>query len=313
MCGLVGIATRDGETPAATTRDLLRMRDRLAHRGPDDSGTLLERNIGLAHTRLAIVDPSHAGRQPMRTPDGRFTLVYNGEIYNDADLRAPLRDDGVRFQTSCDTETVLHVLARGGADALPALRGMYALALHDRQQQTLLLARDPLGIKPLYYWRGTLAGSPHVVFASQIPAILAHPGISAHPDPTAVSAYLTTIRTVQGERTMYDGVRALRAGEWLRLDLRSPDLRQTRGTTAIPPAEPPADDERVRAVVADSIGRHMRADVPMCSLLSGGLDSTIIATEARGRAHGLRTSCAGCPSGANPPRPTAPPAPGWGR
>lgn len=294
MCGLVGMVTRDGDRPAVRPADLVRMRDRLAHRGPDDTGMLLERNIGLAHTRLAVIDPSPSGRQPMRTPDARFTIVYNGEIYNDAELRASLGIEGP-WQTACDTETVLRLLAREGERGLARLRGMFALALHDRHEQTLLLARDPLGIKPLYFWRGTLDGRIHVIFASEPAAILAHPGVSARPDLAAINGYLTTIRTVQGDRTMFEGVRAIRPGEWIVFDLRSCDLRERRGTIE-PEADTDRGDASVRAVVVDSVRRHLRSDVPSCALLSGGLDSTIIAAVAAESVPDLRTFCAGSPS-----------------
>lgn len=292
------MVTRDGERPRGTETVLGRMRDRLGHRGPDGAGMLLHRNMGLGHTRLAILDPSDAGHEPMRTADGRFALVYNGELYNDAEMRGRLA--GVRFGSGCDAETVLELLARDWTAGLGRMRGMFGLAIVDGREQRLLLARDALGIKPLYYWRGSLGGLPHVVFASEIPAILEHPAISARPDLAGVTGYLTTIRTVQGERTLFEGVRAVRPGEWIEFDLRSADLSERRGTAcddhdarALSEGD---ESECVRRVVTDSVHRHMRSDVPMCSLLSGGLDSTIIASIAAQRSPGLATYCAGSPS-----------------
>ena len=256
---------------------------------------VFERSVGLAHARLAIIDPTDAGRQPMRTADGRFTIVYNGELYNDADLRREL--GGERFHSACDAETALRLLSTRGASGLDQMRGMFGLALFDRDERTLLLARDALGIKPLYYWRGSLEGRPHLVFASEIPAILEHPGIPARPDLATVSGYLTTIRTVQGERTMFEGVRAVRPGEWIEFELESAGLRERRGLVGVAEVSQAGADEskQVRAVVTDSVHRHMRSDVPMCALLSGGLDSTIIASIASGRDGRLATYCAGTP------------------
>jgi asparagine synthase (glutamine-hydrolysing) len=156
----------------------------------------------LAHRRLAVIDPTPAGHQPMVAADGRTALVYNGELYNDAEIRAELERGGVVFRTACDTETVLAALERWGPGAMCRLRGMYALGYVDLRTRRLILARDPLGIKPLYYaiaQRG--GGGSEVVFASEIPALLAHPGLSAQPDLVTVSSYLTTIRTTLGRRS----------------------------------------------------------------------------------------------------------------
>ncbi len=297
MCGIVGIVTGSQDRPQASGPVLKRMRDRLVHRGPDDAGLLIEGNIAFAHTRLAIIDPTPAGHQPMQTPDSTSTLVYNGELYNDHDLRADM--DTTTFRSNCDTETALHLLAAQGERALETMRGMFALAFHDRNAQTLLLARDPLGIKPLYYWRGAVDGCPHLIFASEPAAILAHPGVSARPDLSAISGYLTTIRTSQGSKTLFEGIEALQPGEWMVFDLRDSSMRQRRGLICVPAIEPMNPGEEVatvRSVIEDSVVRHMRSDVPSCSLLSGGLDSTIIASVARTRDTGLMTYCAGCPT-----------------
>jgi asparagine synthase (glutamine-hydrolysing) len=297
MCGIVGVVTGSNDRPQVGPGVLERMRDRLAHRGPDDAGLLVAGNIAFAQTRLAILDPSPAGHQPMQTPDSTGKLVYNGEIYNDNDLRKGM--DTTPFLSTCDTETVMHLLAARGERALEAMRGMFALAFHDRKSQTLVLARDPLGIKPLYYWRGTIGGCPHLIFASEPSAILEHPGVSARPDLAAISGYLTTIRTAQGNKTLFEGIHALSPGEWIVFDLRDSAMRERRGM--IPVSDPPAFEpgeaaQVVREAIEDSVRRHLRADVPMCSLLSGGLDSTIIASVARTGDAGLMTYCAGSPT-----------------
>ena len=297
MCGILAIATRAGATISLSDAQAIAMRDRLAHRGPDDADLRRLDNVLLAHRRLSVIDPTPAGRQPMSTPDGRFTLVYNGELYNDADLRAQLEREGVRFRTSCDTETLLLALATWGPDAIARFRGMFAFALHDNQDQTLTLARDPLGVKPLYLWTGRDAGEPLAIAASEIPAILAHPRVSALPDLPAISAYLTTIRTVTRERTLFQGVRALRPGQILTLDLRSPTLPHRSldlwEDLARRVDTPP---ETIRPLLERSVELHLRADVPTCALLSGGLDSSAITALALSKTHNLRTYCAGAPT-----------------
>jgi len=270
-----------------------RLRDRLAHRGPDGAGLLLERNVGLGHRRLAVIDPSAAGQQPMVTPDGAHAIVYNGELYNDAELRAQLRASGVRFASTCDAETLLWALATWGERAIDRLRGMFAFAWHDRIRQRLVLTRDPFGIKPLYYWVGTTGVGLELVFASEIHAILDHPHVPIRPDPLGISAYLSTIRTVLSERTMFEGVRAVRPGQRVEFDLADPAIAQSshQHDATFEPIS-----TSVRDVIEDAVRRHMRTDVPLCCLLSGGLDSSIIVSVARHHVHGLQTYCAGAPS-----------------
>ncbi len=269
------------------------MVDRLAHRGPDGGGVFVGRGVVLGHRRLAVIDPSPAGRQPMTTPDGRFTIVYNGMLYNDAEIRAGRACAGVVFRSACDTETALHHLSATGAAGLGALRGMYALALHDGRAGTLLLARDPFGIKPLYWARVETPTGPEVLFASEIGAMFEHPSLRPEPDLVTVSAYLTTIRTTLGERTLFRGVRSLPPGRWLRFELRDPDLRATGGAVETPAFGGRATADDLRNAVEDSVRSHLRSDVPLCCLLSGGLDSSVVASVARRHVGDLRTWCAG--------------------
>lgn len=293
MCGIFGVATLRGRSVGLSDPDARRLRDRLAHRGPDAAGLWRSGPEGqgdhvlLAHRRLSVVDLSPAAGQPMlrAREDGSVSaLVYNGELYNDAELRAELARAGYRFQTSSDTETVLAALTHWGPDALARFRGMFALAWFDARDQRLLLARDPLGIKPLYFSRpGGEEGS--VVFASEVTPILAHPEVRAEPDPVGVSAYLTTIRTTLGSRTLFSGVRALEPGQTLAfaldgetLRVREPQLSRT-GVPAFPSAaglDMGATADLLARELAFSVAAHLRADVPACSLLSGGLDSSAI-------------------------------------
>lgn len=291
MCGILGLAAVRGAELSVDDAAVCRMRDVMAHRGPDGAGLWRRDHVVLAHRRLAVVDLSEAAAQPMVTGDGRRALVYNGELYNEREVRAALAAEGVECRTRSDTEVVLLALATWGAAALPRLRGMYALGYADVEAGTLLLARDPLGIKPLY-WALT-NGARELVFASEPRAILDHPRVSAKPDLVTVSAYLTTIRTVLGDRTLFQGVRTLRPGEALEFDLRGEEVVIRRPPRAVRGPAPGAGREAVRDAIEDSVRRHLKADVPVCALLSGGLDSTIVAAVTKRERDHLRTYCSG--------------------
>jgi asparagine synthase (glutamine-hydrolysing) len=296
MCGIVGVATCSGREPAVDAAAFDALRDRLAHRGPDGAGSWEHRSgacvVRLGHRRLSVIDPTPTGAQPMLSADGAVALIYNGELYNDAELRLGLltAERPPTFRGSSDTETLAELLAREWTGALPRLRGMFALAAFDTRRQRLLLARDPLGIKPLYW---TITSEGEVVFASEVHALLAHPGVAVRPDPIGLSAYLTTIRTTTAERTMFEGVRILEPGATIEFDLRAPRPTPAHGTIPRVAADPRA---ATREIIADSVKRHLRSDVPLCTLLSGGLDSTIVATIARGGLPALWSYCAGAPA-----------------
>lgn len=314
MCGVLGVATVAGWRVTLADEHAVLMRDALAHRGPDGAG--LWRSLGqaagqflLAHRRLAVLDPTEAGAQPMVRDDPhlgergheRYAISYNGEIYNDPALRQDLTRRGVCFRSKCDTETLLALLAEEGTAAIGRVRGMFAFAFVDQVARRLTLARDPMGIKPLYY---AVTGS-EVVFASEAHAILQHPGIAAKPDFASVSAYLTTIRTTMGERTLFDGIRSVRPGEVIEFDLSGPEIR--RSSSRIPISAMREDRsgsaaDTVRAALADSVGVHLRSDVAMCALLSGGLDSSLLVALAAGElasreAGGVQTYCSGHDNG----------------
>ena len=270
MCGIAG--------GTATSRSTLTaMGGRLRHRGPDGRGLWLEEDggPGFAHTRLAIIDLSDAASQPMVSECGRFVLAYNGEIYNYRELRAELETAGMRFRSSGDTEVLLAMLRRDGADAVCRLVGMFAFALWDRDRRELLLARDRLGIKPLVY---APLDDGNLAFASEIAALKAHPGIDLETDREALSEYLACLY-VPAPRTIHRGIRKLPPGHLLRwrdgrTEIRSYWTPQVTGGRT--PTSDEAVDELLPALRAAAAGR-MIADVPLGCFLSGGIDSAVIA------------------------------------
>lgn len=292
MCGIVGLAgpAIQSAAPLGPALHLLR------RRGPDAEGRWASPGVALGHRRLSVLDTSRAADQPMVDPLGRGVLVYNGELYNDADIRHDLASHGWSFRTRADTETILGALIQWGPRALTRLRGMFALAFFDPLTHALLLARDPLGIKPVYWAesRGVLA------FASEPPALLSLGLLDPRPDPVTISAYLTTIRTTLGERTLYEEVRTLQPGHSLTLDVRDPRAtsRVSRFGSAAAGAAPADQDlpGATRELVRRSVLAHLRSDVPTCSLLSGGLDSTIVCSVASEATGTLRTYAAGARS-----------------
>ncbi|HKP57482.1 MAG TPA: asparagine synthase (glutamine-hydrolyzing) [Polyangiales bacterium] len=280
MCGVVGIyAYRD--SASSVERDELRtMRDYMTRRGPDASGEWFspDLRVGLAHRRLSIIDLADRAAQPMQTADGRLCITFNGEIYNYASLRDELTGKGYVFRTTSDTEVLLHLYAERGVEMFHALRGMYAFGLWDNREQRLLLARDPYGIKPLYYSDegGTLR------FASQVRALLAGGRVSRTPDAAGqVGFYLWG--SVPEPFTTYDAIRSVPAGSFMIATARGPSAPRrhfslaqcwtdaSRQADRI--SEPCAVQEQLRQALRDSVAQHMVADVPVSAFLSGGIDS----------------------------------------
>ncbi len=306
MCGIFGSISVFGDTPDLRDSDVARILGALDHRGPDGHGTWGRENFILGHTRLAVRDlGSRAAGQPLVTPDGRYALVYNGELYGDAELRrrlepAVLRATGGRgFETSCDAETVLWALALEGVETLDRLRGMYALAFVDLKRRTLVLARDPLGVKPLV-WAPTETGG--IAFASEPRALLQHPGVACRPDPMMIGAYLATSRRTFADRTLFDGVRSVEPGSVLQVDLTAKSLSlieiASGSRFARPVKKEAATAAECAAVIDDSVRSQLVSDVPVCAFLSGGLDSAIlthVAADERER-HGAAPLASWCAS-----------------
>ncbi|MFL6656111.1 MAG: asparagine synthase (glutamine-hydrolyzing) [Sulfurifustis sp.] len=274
MCGIAGILTFD---PGATVADarLKRMRDVLAHRGPDEAGAIVAGNAGLAHRRLSIIDLA-GGRQPMANADASVWITYNGEVYNFRELRAELAARGARFATQSDTEVVLRAYEIFGEACVERLRGMFAFAIWDRRRERLFLARDRLGIKPLYY----AVSGDELLFASEIKAILAAGPLRPAFNETIVPEFLA-LRFSAGAETFFRGIRKLLPGHTLSWS-RTEGMRERRYWR--PPAA--LDGARttraqrasdVRARLEDAVRSHLVSDVPLGLFLSGGIDSTGLA------------------------------------
>jgi asparagine synthase (glutamine-hydrolysing) len=274
MCGIAGILKFDSRDGAEADR-LRRMRAVLSHRGPDGEGLIVDGQVGMVHRRLAIVDLA-SGAQPMRNEDGSIWIVFNGEIYNHADLRPELEARGHRYRTRSDTETILHLYEDEGEGAVERLDGMFAFAIWDAPKRRLLLARDRLGIKPLY----VACTDRELLFGSEIKAILAaRPGRPAM-NTTAVPEYLAS-GFLSGDATFFDGIRRLSPAHTL-------TWTATAGVTRRRYWQLPAPAERATksfsAAAADlrerlfgAVGRHLMSDVPLGVFLSGGIDSSALA------------------------------------
>jgi len=273
MCGLCGF-TDAGRMPSPD--DVLdRILSCLTHRGPDAEGRHVNQDIALGHMRLSVIDLSAAGNQPMRTADGRYIIVYNGEVYNFQILRSELeRTDSIRWVSATDTEVLLYAYRHWGADCLKRLRGEFALAVWDEQDKTLFLARDRLGVKPLYY--APLPGG-HLAFASEVRALIRHPRVDHSLLPRAIDEYLTYLY-VPAPLTIYAGVRELLPGQylvwkdgvWTTHDYWKPPTRAGERLT-----EEDAVAELNR-LLAESVRLQMVADVPLGAFLSGGIDSSSV-------------------------------------
>ena len=275
MCGICGVMRLVPPGPAApriTEDAVVRMRDAMVHRGPDDEGLFVADGVALGHRRLSIIDLS-GSRQPMANPDESVWLTYNGEVYNFQDLRAELDARGVTFRTKGDTEVVLRAYETWGDDAVTRLRGMFTFGIWDGPRRRLLLARDPLGIKPLYYTR---TDDGLFLFASEIRALLTWPGVRAELDHDALWDFLGQ-RYVPGPRTMFRGIQKLPGGHLLVADADGVSVRRywdvplDGGTWA-----PDQCVRTFRDLLADSVRREMVSDVPLGVFLSGGIDSTTV-------------------------------------
>ncbi|MEI9951373.1 MAG: asparagine synthase (glutamine-hydrolyzing) [Pseudomonadota bacterium] len=287
MCGIAGIINMGGVLGAEGLKGSIEAMTRaIQHRGPDDQGIWLhaESGIGLGHRRLSIVDLSQAGHQPMVSANGRFVIVYNGEVYNHQESRKELEALGVSFRGTSDTEVILEACAQWSLErTLPKLNGMFAFALWDRQEQVLNLVRDRLGIKPLYWAKFGRT----FLFGSELKALRAEPSWSPEVRPDSIAAYMRH-GYIPAPHTIYEGVHKLEPGMVLTLGLRDGaepslqrfwDLRDVarqgqagrQGTSSV------VQVDELDSLLRDAVGRRMIADVPLGAFLSGGIDSSLVA------------------------------------
>jgi asparagine synthase (glutamine-hydrolysing) len=289
MCGIAGIITGNG-CRIDVARVAAQMRVGLKHRGPDDCGLLSAEHCALAHTRLSILDPSPAGHQPMGSSEGRYWISYNGEIYNYRDLRkeindqsplpfADVRHDGEAqsWRSNSDTEVILRMYARHGLEFLPKLRGMFAFAIWDQVKERLIMSRDALGIKPLYYYQG----NNFLIFASEVRSLLASGLVPRVLSDTGLQSYLH-FGSVQDPLTVVAGVHSVIPGECLTVQRNAGTLgltsyRYQQTTEGMPrPETRRAAVAVLRQLLEESVLRHLVSDVPIGAFLSGGIDSSAV-------------------------------------
>jgi asparagine synthase (glutamine-hydrolysing) len=287
VCGIAGILDRRGGPVGVD--ELERMSRSIAHRGPDDAGHWTGEGVGLASRRLAILDLSPAGHQPMLSADGTLVLVYNGELYNYRELAAELEARGHRFVSRSDTEVVLHAYDEWGAACVERFNGMFGFAIWDERRRELLVARDRFGVKPLYY----ALHDGRLLFGSEVKTML-EAGLPVRVSPQALVEYFT-FQNVFSDLTLFEGVRMLPAGHILRASGDS--LQVTRyWDLELEPDESTTEDEwveRIRTVFEETVERQLVSDVPVGSYLSGGMDSASVVAVASQRIPRLMTFTGG--------------------
>jgi asparagine synthase (glutamine-hydrolysing) len=282
MCGIAGWFLKQGVT--RHDAQLVAMADAIEHRGPDDRGYFhdRERGVAFAHNRLSIIDLSPAGHQPMASEDGRFVLSYNGELYNFLDLRTELEKLGHQFHSRTDSEVVLHSFSQWGPACLDRFNGMFAFAIWSAADGMLFLARDPLGMKPLYY--AALPGDQGFVFASEIKAFLALPDFKVRINRDALEQFLEFGYTFDDHATSLEGVFKLPPGHSMEVVEGSAFQPRPFFTPPAPAANDVRDirdrEQELYETLSEVVAQHLIADVPVGLLLSGGLDSSIVAALA---------------------------------
>jgi asparagine synthase (glutamine-hydrolysing) len=270
MCGIVGIINKDGRP---VEFDILsRMAETLNHRGPDDEGHLIDGSVGFYHKRLSIIDLV-SGHQPMTF--GPASIVFNGEIYNYIELRESLKQRGHSFQTTSDTEVILHLYAEYGLDFIQQLNGMFAFLLFDSEEKQIIAARDHFGIKPLYYF----VNQRHILFASEIKALLQHPEVISEPNYEGLYDYLS-FQYVLGDATMFKNIRKIPPGHYQVIDLGTLSIDAVRFWKPSFKVDAHHSEAyfiyELQNLLVDTINIQLRSDVPVGVYLSGGMDSSLV-------------------------------------
>lgn len=280
MCGINGIVYKKGGGRMVDPAVIVRMRDVLEHRGPDDSGIFVEDNVGLGHRRLSIVDLATGG-QPMFNADRSCVIVYNGEVYNHADHRDELIGRGYQYHSTSDTETILHLYEEFGPDCVHRLRGMFAFAIWNKRKSELFIARDRFGVKPLYYVHNAVGD---LFFASEIKALIEAAAIEPKLNYGVLPDQLANHGTT-GEETLFEGVMRLLPGHWLRWHDGSIKIEQYWDLEFEPKKNVLSEDEVVEEwldLFKESVRLRLMSDVPLGMFLSGGIDSSAIAAVMSG-------------------------------
>lgn len=291
MCGLVGIFDSRGRRPV-DARLLTRMNDAISHRGPDGDGVHLEPGLGLGHRRLAIIDIAH-GDQPLFNEDHTVAVVFNGEIYNFQELMKELEALGHRFRTRCDTEVIVHGWEEWGPDCVKRFRGMFAISLWDSNTETLFLARDRLGKKPLYY---SVLADGTVIFGSELKALMQHPGLSRKIDPRSIEDYFA-LGYVPEPQTIYTAASKLEPAErmvWRRGEAPRKDIYWDLKMSESGPADFEEAQDTLLNKLDEAVRMRLISDVPLGAFLSGGVDSSgVVGLMAQQSEKPVNTFCIG--------------------
>ena len=271
MCGICGFFQNQ---PLAGIEDLRRMNSRIVHRGPDEDGFHWTGTVGLAARRLSIIDLK-TGHQPLSSHSGKCWITYNGEVYNFPELKRELEAEGITFRTRTDTEVLVNLYETRGIDFVKDLIGMFSLAIYDSRRELLILARDPLGIKPLYYWHDR--GGNNLVFGSEIKTILEYPGVPRRLDPDALDHFLT-LEYIPAPHSIFQDICKLPAGHTLVFEKERLDVKPYWDVDVQPAASPDLQQQKERflELFEDAVRRRLISDVPLGAFLSGGVDSSAI-------------------------------------
>jgi asparagine synthase (glutamine-hydrolysing) len=281
MCGISGIVDLTGHRPVAE-RLLREMNDAIAHRGPDGDGFHIEPGVGFGHRRLAIID-LEGGKQPVYNEDSTVVVTYNGEIFNFLEVERELVAKGHKFRTRCDTEVIVHAWEEWGEACVQRFNGMFAFAIWDQRKQTLFLARDRLGVKPLYYVH---LADGRLLFASELKALLVHPDVPRRIDPHAVEEYFT-FSYVPDPKTIYRDIRKLEPGAYLSVRRGQKTIAPVRywdvplAGDRKPAGSPASWESELRERLKESVRKRLMSDVPLGAFLSGGIDSSAVVAMMR--------------------------------
>lgn len=290
MCGIAGIFNTDGSPASSVT--IKDMMDIIVHRGPDGYGHFVDGAVALGHRRLSIIDIGPGGKQPMTTPDGRYVITYNGELYNYRDIRLELEALGWQFRSHSDTEVLLYALAHWGRDALPKFNGMFAFGLWDKSEKTLLIARDRYGVKPVYYYHQ----NDVFLFGSEIKSFFPHPAYKKQIDTEGLLEYMT-FQNFFTDKTLFKDTQLLPAGTSMLVKADgSTDINQYWDFDFSEPENPRSTEDYLEEfdhLFKQAVNRQLVSDVPVSCYLSGGMDSGSITSIAASQVNPLRTFTVG--------------------